>query len=339
MSVDVRFPSSVRFESLCQFSSEIGRLARTDTIRFQTSHVRHFTPTSMLFLAKICRERSRKFTNEQIAYVGLQNHTYANNLGFSDALDLEGRPFPQRAYGGSTYIPLSFLLKAQLEETSLLHGIEIGDAIQLRAEDISEVVSQRRDQVLQVLLANSFREIFRNTFEHANASGAGFCAQYWPTRDEVEICISDSGIGISSSLIENKYLPELSDIDAIKLALMPGVSSKAWRHKKKRAAHRTDWDNSGYGLFFAHRLFGQLGQFGIASGRGAVWIERGKPAKLLSCNIVGTLVSMRLNLSRPEAISSCLAEIRADASRIKARLGTRSISIASVDSYLRGETP
>lgn len=336
MTNQVAFPTSVRFDKLCQFSKEVELLPKASEIVFLTDEVKRFTPTSMMMLAKTCRKRARKYPTENIKYRGLRKHEYANNLGFSDALNLKGRPYPQGAFGGKTYFPFSSLRRAELESAAAEAGIEIGDAIQNRANGIAEVVSQLRDDELQEVLANSFREIFRNTFEHANVSGAMFCAQYWPTREEVEICISDRGIGIKQSLAENPNLNPSSDAEAIKSSLMPGISSKAWRYKKRKASQNTDWYNSGYGLFFAHRLFGQLGSFGLASGNSAIWIEKGKPAQQLVCSVAGTVASMRLDLSDTAKISECIAQIRKDAHSIKQRLGTKSINIASVDAYLTG---
>lgn len=330
---DVRFPTSKDFEALCDFSHSVDRLHVCEKLRFTTGHVRFFTPTSMIFLAKTCRKRSRKHKTEDISYLGLNRHGYANNLGFSDALSLKGKPYPQGAFGGETYIPMSAFRRDELEETAMKIDGALGDAIQEKCEDIARVVSQRRTPELQEVLANSFREIFRNSFEHSGKDAAVFCVQYWPKLDLVEICIADRGMGVTASLEENKYLPSYSDDEAISVALMPGVSSKAWRHRKKKSAQKSEWDNSGYGLFFAHQLFGSLGSFGIASGNSALEIKDGV-LKEYKCDVEGTLVSMQLKLSNEDAIQKTISNVKKTAAKVKETIGTRNIDVASVKAFL-----
>ncbi|KAA9008326.1 hypothetical protein [Histidinibacterium aquaticum] len=297
-----------------------------------------FTPTSMIALAKTCNKRVRHGgSREKISYVGLQNHTYANNLGFSEALQLVDNPYPQGAYGGQNYLPIYKILRADLEK-KISVGENIGDALDEECAEMARIVSQEKSDELLRALRISFREILRNVFEHSGAPAAGLCAQYWPTRDVVEICISDRGMGVSKSLSEDRLHSGLSDRDAVQIALMPGVSSKARAQKKRPVAQRSEWDNSGYGLFFAHRLFGQFGWFGIASGSAAALIKNGKPAQIGKADIEGTIVSMRLNLGRIEDIEEEITRIRDLAHRVKTRLGVRGLKISSVEAFLSGET-
>ncbi|WP_417259538.1 hypothetical protein [Celeribacter sp.] len=333
----VEFPTSIRFRDLCAFSCEVDDIPQQEKVQFGTEKLRFFTPTSMTMFAKTCRARARKFKTEQIFYTGLRKHDYANNLGFSEALNLKGNPYPQGAFGGSTYHPMSALRRTRLESLAAEKGIEFGDAIQIRSAEIAEVVSQLRSPELQNALADSFREIFRNTFEHAGVSGAMFCAQYWPTKQTVEICISDRGMGLAESLAENPRLEGLSDREALYMSLMPGISSKAWRHKKKKAHQRSDWDNTGHGLFFAHRLFGQLGKFAMASGNQAILIERGGAIEDFRSRIAGTVVSMQLDLSDVDRIQQCIVDTQKLAFKVKERLGVKNIEFKSVSSFLKGE--
>ncbi|NKX44868.1 hypothetical protein [Roseicyclus persicicus] len=90
-------------------------------------------------------------------------------------------------------------------------------------------------------LSYSIREIVRNTAEHSEAPELLICAQYWPSRKEVEVGFADAGIGIMSSLRRNPDFAELDERQAIQAALMPGVSGNPF------AGMGTDiWQNSGY---------------------------------------------------------------------------------------------
>jgi len=84
-------------------------------------------------------------------------------------------------------------------------------------------------------------ELIRNVLEHSlSASGAFVAAQYYPRKNKISIGICDTGIGLKSSL--SKYHFVDNDLDAIRLALMPGVSGATSRPGGAE-------ENGGAGLF------------------------------------------------------------------------------------------
>ncbi len=331
---DIRFPKGNSISNLAKFSVQLAEIPESKKFRIGAGHVKFLRPTCMIYLAKACRQRSRKFPDEQITYSGLNNLSYANNLGFSELLNLKGKPYKKGAFGGQNYIPLSVMSRKDLESVANKKGIQLGDAISLRCDNIAKIVSQHRSAQLGETISRSFREIFRNTFEHGETDFSLFCAQYWPALNRVEICISDRGVGLHSSLQESKYTKPENDEEAIQFALMPGISSKAWRHKKKKSHQKSEWDNSGHGLFFAHQLFGKLGHFYLASGKSSVFLNADS-FKIYPCDVEGTLVSMRMDLSNEQLIQDTLAHTADLASKVKQKLGVKSLDIASVSSFLR----
>lgn len=331
---EIYLPSGGSISKLAAFSRSIQDVPKRKTLHIGAGHVKFLRPTCMILLAKACRTRGRKYEGELLTYHGLNKLGYANNMGFSEALSLDGNPFPQGAFGGESYIPLSVISLESLQADMSENGGELGDAIERRSRDIALIVSQDRSAELRETLARSFCEIFRNCFEHGGAQSAVFCAQYWPNLDVVEICIADRGIGVCESLNQSKYTKPATDEEALAFSLMPGVSSKAYRHKKKRANQRSVWDNSGYGLFFAHQLFGKLGHFYIASGKSSLYLSH-DVYKVHPCAIEGTLVSMRMSLSNEEQITGALAATRDLAAQVKQRLGVKSLDYKSVQAFLR----
>ncbi|MBO9468285.1 hypothetical protein J7443_23865 [Tropicibacter sp. R15_0] len=330
----IHFPPGKSFFRLCKFSKELSDLPKQSEINFSADRVRFVTPTDMIMIAKSCLQRRRKQRDETHTFSGLKDLTYANNLGFSDALRLKGKPYQQGAFGGQNYIPISSIARKDLEESAEEKGVQLGDEIEARCLSLAAVVSQGRSEELRSALQRSFREIIRNSFEHGEANTVFFCAQHWPRLEKVELCIADRGIGVRSSLESGKYnIPE-NDLEALKFAIMPGVSSKAWKHKKKKSAQKTPWDNSGYGLFFAHHLFGNLGHFAIASGSNALYLNRDRFNEF-ECEINGTVVSLSLDLSCEQRIFDCLNDLSKKAHIIKNRLGVKSLDIASIDAYLK----
>lgn len=107
-----------------------------------TGTTRFFSPTFMVIAAKACRRRSRLYPGERMLYRNLQRHEYANNLGFSKALRVSGNKFPQGAFGGRSYIPMSQFGRSHFEKISTDRGIEFGDAIQLKCEEIAQIIMQ-----------------------------------------------------------------------------------------------------------------------------------------------------------------------------------------------------
>lgn len=85
-------------------------------------------------------------------------------------------------------------------------------------------------------------ELVRNVFEHAAAKhGAILCAQFYQKSDTIRIGIVDTGIGIRKTI--NASYPATSDIDAIRLALKPGITGTTSKIGGSE-------QNAGAGLFF-----------------------------------------------------------------------------------------
>ena len=85
-------------------------------------------------------------------------------------------------------------------------------------------------------------ELVRNVLEHAGSSdGAIVAAQYHAKSNMIRIGIADNGLGIKQTI--NQSHRAWSDIEAIKLALTPGISGTTAREGGTS-------DNAGAGLFF-----------------------------------------------------------------------------------------
>lgn len=85
-------------------------------------------------------------------------------------------------------------------------------------------------------------ELVRNVLEHSFAkNGAIVAAQYFKKTNRVSIGICDTGIGIWKSM--NTFWHPKNDIEAIKLALTPGITGTTRREGGTA-------ENAGAGLFF-----------------------------------------------------------------------------------------
>lgn len=104
-------------------------------------------------------------------------------------------------------------------------------------------------------------ELVRNVLEHAeSSSGAFVAAQYYKKSNSIKIGIADNGIGIRASISHSHQA--FSDIDAIRLALTPGVTGTTSQEGGSS-------ENAGAGLFFTKTIARiNNGRFMIYSGTG-----------------------------------------------------------------------
>ena len=89
-------------------------------------------------------------------------------------------------------------------------------------------------------------EMIRNVLEHSKSpNGAILCAQYSKTSNRVSVGIADTGIGLKTAL--SQFHSPKNDMEAIKLALTPGVTGTTSR------IGGTEF-NAGAGLFFTKSI-------------------------------------------------------------------------------------
>lgn len=164
-------------------------------------------------------------------------------------------------------------------------------------------------------------ELVRNVLEHSSADqGAFVAAQYYPKANMVRLGICDTGVGIWRT-IHNAW-PVKTDIDAIKLALTPGITGTT------RREGGTDL-NAGAGLFFIKSMaMVARDYFIIYSGTGLYKLtKRDKRTKGMPrlranpsddkhaesnkvSNFPGTVVGIDISLDQTKEFTILLSSIR-----------------------------
>jgi len=130
----------------------------------------------------------------------------------------------------------------------------------------------------------SISEIFNdNIREHSQSKYGWFSAQYYPTKEYLDMCIVDNGITIKGSYIAQNIRVK-DDSEAIKLAL-EGKSSKT--------------EERGFGLRTTKNIITKSllnGKFLIVSGSAGYYANK-KKQQFFSLNPYwhGTIVSIRIN--------------------------------------------
>lgn len=104
-------------------------------------------------------------------------------------------------------------------------------------------------------------ELVANVLEHSlSKDGAVVSAEYTKKSNSVKIAVADTGVGIRETI--NKSYLTMTDLDAIKLALWPGITGTS---EKEGGTER----NAGAGLFFVKSI-ARVNRdfFAIYSGKG-----------------------------------------------------------------------
>src|SRR5690606_8882918 len=125
------------------------------------------------------------------------------------------------------------------------------------AEKIAQILIREDSGDLYDSLTFSLREMLRNVVEHSGSKRIAYSAQYYRKKGSVELAINDWGCGLKASLEANPSIKLDGDLTALDSALMPGVSGKGHQVKKLRV--KTEWTNSGYGLYMTSRLCRSVG--------------------------------------------------------------------------------
>lgn len=164
-------------------------------------------------------------------------------------------------------------------------------------------------------------ELVRNVLEHSESrSGAFVAAQYYPAANMVRLGICDAGVGVWRTI--NQSWSVRTDLDAIKLALTPGITGTT----KREGGTET---NAGAGLFFVKSMaMVARDYFVIYSGTGLYKLtKRDKRTKKFprlranpnndahaetnqAPNFPGTVVGIDISLDQTIEFTSLLSVIR-----------------------------
>ena len=163
-------------------------------------------------------------------------------------------------------------------------------------------------------------ELVSNVIEHAQSEhGAIICAQFYKKSNSIRIGIADTGVGIWRTI--SRSHPARTDLDAIRLALRPGITGTTKREGGTE-------QNAGAGLFFIKSIANVNRDFFIIySGSGFYKLLK-KPSTSNSLSLhadpyddrhsressfpnwQGTVVGVDITLSQTQEFSFLLKAIR-----------------------------
>lgn len=235
--------------------------------------------------------------------------SYLKYFGFFRALGFPIGNAPNSPSGGNRYLPITIITRKELEDSAADRPYQY--EIDKHGDRLAQVIVPGEENAgSAMMLSYCFREIIRNSFEHAGVDKCVVMAQRWYDGD-AEITIADRGIGIHKSLLQERIIdaPE----DAIRQSLLPGVTSGSNR------ATGSEWDNSGFGLYVTSELGRRYGDFGILSSN-RLLTRNNNHEEVREVPLSGTIVKLRINTRDGDYFPNILSMIVTEGEEIAGTL-------------------
>ena len=292
------------------------------------------TPFGMLFLAFAIKKFMDEHPDAEYKPVNYEERWYASHMGYFQTCGFEIGKLPGQAHGSDTYLPITIMRVSDIQDRARKDIKQVGDVIEECSKKLASILLQQGDDQLVEMLTYTFRELIRNIVEHSKSDTIAFCAQYRTKAKQAEIAILDTGIGIRPALSNNPYLNISKDHEALNLALMPGISGKAFKGVKQ--SPYDVWQNSGYGLFAVSRLCGHGGKFTICSGDTALALKPDKK-EYHQTTFQGTALRIILSAKEIKNTKSTLAAIMKEGRKLEKELGLTGVEASTASKMLSSE--
>ena len=305
------------FDKALSLSQEIKDIADEQNVELDFSSVNRIEPFAMLMVSSQLSRLKRRNPDAEFVLKNITNMSYAGSMGFFNAFK-EVHPTNQKfKKSGTSYIPIRIMESKKIQSDAFANNIEVGDQVENHCEEMAKMLCREEAGDNFDTLAYSMRELMRNVVEHSGSEKLAYCAQYWPTKNRVELAIIDRGVGLLEALSPNPHINPSTDKEAINYALMPAISGKAFKGARKQ---RGPWANSGFGLYMTSRICRNGGTFLIASGETAMLLtDKSDGKRYYNCNFQGTAIRMIIKTDKVNDLSKSLARYRDEGHEIQRR--------------------
>jgi anti-sigma regulatory factor (Ser/Thr protein kinase) len=326
LAVDV--PPRLDALAASRLANALRALVGAAVIDVDFGRLRTVDPFALVYLAGVSRQLRGSGVSFNV--LNAEKSSYPAFMGLLREFDSAISPIQITAQHDDRYIPLTSVSRIEIDrearETLVFHP---GVVIERHALRLARILSRDSDEAVTNALTYCLREIMRNAYEHSGAGEVIISAQYSPSYGRVDAALGDVGIGIRESIIRNPRVSAATDLEAIEVALLPGVSGSAM------GANSSDpWENTGYGLFMAQRICREGGVFTIASGTGILRLT-GDRATKKEGPPVGTVVGMTMRLDLLADLRRKLPEFSREGGKISKALGRGNVSASAASVSLR----
>ena len=255
----IKVPQDLTFYNTIEFCKYLDTIEDDEKFTFDFGGLATVEPFGMLLVGAKIRQFMDRFPDAKYYDRNFKHHSYAANMGFFKSMYQD---YGGTLYGNNHYIPITKIEVSKLIKKSAEKREHVVDTIERESARLSQVLSNNNDE-LKKTLTYSIREIMRNIVEHSESDNIWFAAQYWPTKNRVEVAILDEGVGIKKTLKTNRRLKIRSQKDALLLSLEPGIT----RRKTTRFDRDDPYANTGFGLYMTSRICKNGGDFTVCGGK------------------------------------------------------------------------
>jgi hemerythrin superfamily protein len=323
-------PKQLYYADLASWNDQICSTLDGDVIKLDFSETGFLGPFHMIFLLHRLRMLITKRPRSRIQISNFKHLEFAAHMGFFQAFNADFGKKQGQVTGDANFIPITIVNK---RDFMLKYGArEIHENIDSESKKLTTVLTRLGSGNTFDLVQYSMREIIRNIFEHSGTEEFFYCAQYWPQKKRVQLCIADEGMGVAESLKENSHFQSVSDRNALQYALLPGISGNA--RALSETKRQSNWQNSGYGLYMVSRLCRNSGGFLIISSNHLVNLRKQQKWDRPVSNFKGTLVKLDLDLIDVTSISNRLKLYAEEGKRLSVNIGGAKIIEASTASQM-----
>lgn len=337
--MQINIPERLTPLDALNFANFLSNCPVCDEYIYDFKRMQHCRPYGLLVIGAAIRNNIEKYPNATHTMINTdatQGGQFATTFGFYQSIGQDIGEAKEEHDHGDRYVPIK-KISAKDIHAKYPDTIVLNTKIERHSGELADMLVGDQPQNVRDAIRYCFREIIRNTFEHAHVSELWVCGQYWPTRDEAEIAILDEGIGILRSLQSNRRINAKCCEEANVLAVQPGLSRTIGEKQDPFDA----WQNSGYGLYVASTLCAlNGGYFILASGDNALNIS-GDGQCSYDCVQGGTsiCVNVRINSKKLQHFDKTLNAIVAEGEKkargnAEARILTAS-KVTTIASLLR----
>lgn len=321
----IEIPSDFDINGALSFCKNLDDIEFVDEYIYDYGKVGNVEPFGMLLIGSKIREFINNRNKSNHVNINCQGKQYAGHMGYFHSIYEDYGKKPGEAPGNDNYIPISCedIKDSYARVYSSDEFNSIYEFIEAIAEKLANVIS-RGDKSVKGCLRYCITEIIRNVYEHSNSKELWYAAQYWPSRDLVEIAILDEGNGVANTLKRNKKIAVEGDEVALKLAVQPGVTKSIVSKNSN-----DEYDNQGFGLYMTNAICERFGSFAICSGNTCLVNQLGKTTKKQT-SFKGTAVRMRLHVSKIKEVNQLTTKLSQEGTDKSKKLN--SLSSISVDS-------
>lgn len=284
----IQIPRRLDLLSSLSFCNIIDTVTEDNKYVYDYKDMSTVEPFGMLLLGSKIRNFVKLKENCEHGDCNFEDSEYAAHMGYFKSVYQNFGKEPGEAKRSSSYIPIT---------NKKLKAIK-GDPyeyIENISKNLAKILSRNNKELIN-FLSFGILELLRNVYEHSCSEELWYAAQYWPTKDLVEVAILDEGIGIKNSLGKNKKIDVADDEEAIRLAIIPGISRCGIGNNNKEI-----YDNAGFGLYMISHICNNIGDFVICSGSKCLVInEKGMYIHETSFN--GTAIRIRIKPSKLDTV-------------------------------------